>query len=319
MFALAAASLSSSTENSNGTAETAHPLVPMQCRAKLPSMVVQKSPAFLLAAALFFVPNLSRGALIIDQFLFSQSVTSTAGSATASSSATPGGLFMDTASNSSVASADREFFVDRVSGPSGGRVASLTSSGGSLVLNTDPEPPSNPRGQGLGSIVYESQLSGDGVINSFAANPNVYTLDLNLLSYGNQVEILGRGVGAAGGGTVPVYLTLYGSGAQSGQTATAQFNLTSTDTVITKLFSEFTGNTAILTNIGAIRLSIGNVPGESSPDGTLADVSLDYLAVTGTPTTPPAVPEPATMGLLGSALTGLVMVHRRRAGKKSGR
>jgi hypothetical protein len=280
-------------------------------------MVVQKYSALsTLAAALFFLPTLSRGALIIDQFLIIQSVTSTEGSATGTSSATPGGLFMDTASNSSVASADREFLVDRVSGATHGRVASLSSdSGGWLILDTDPDSPINPRGQGLGSVVYESQQSGDGVIDSFEDDPDVFTLGLNLLEYGNQVEIFGRAVGAAGGGAVPVYLTLYGSGAQAGQTARVQFDLTSTDTTIIRLFTDFTGATTILTNVGAIRLSIGNVPGSSPLDGTFADVSLDYVAVTGTLTPPSSVPEPAMMGLLGTALTGLVMVRRRRAGK----
>jgi hypothetical protein len=276
-------------------------------------MLVQKPSCLAIAATLFFLPDLSRGALIIDQFVFNQSVASTAGSATATSIATPGGLFLDTASNASVVSADREFLVDRVSGASGDRVASLSSnstSAGWLVLNTDPDAATGQRGQGVGSVVYESQQSGDGIINTFVSNPDVYTLNLDLLQYGSQFEILGRAVGAAGGGTVPVYLTLYGSGAQSGQTASAQFNLTSTDTTFTKLFTDFTGNTAILSSVGAIRLSVGNVPGASPLVGTFADVSLDYLSVTGAPV-PPAVPEPATVGLLGSALTGLLIIRRR--------
>lgn len=252
------------------------------------------------------MPSLSQASLIIDQFVVNQSVTSGA-SAVVSSSATPGGLFMNTVTNTSVVAADREILVDRVTAATQSRVAALASNSSTanyLVLDSNPDS-GTPLGQGVGEVVYETQQSGDAVISSFGAAPDVYTLGLNLFDYGSQFEILGRADAATG--TIPVYVTLYGSGAQSAQTASAQFNLTSTNTVFAIPLASFTGNTSILTNVGAIRVLVGSGP---TRVGTTADVYLDYLSITGAVI--PQVPEPATMGILGSGLVALGALARYR-------
>jgi hypothetical protein len=273
-------------------------------------MILNTKASLAFGVILLVTPTISQASLLIDQFVVNQSVTTTAALQTVTSTATPGGLFVNTITNTSVVSADREMLVVRTSAGNQNRVVSLSSNssvGGYLVLNSDPDTGS-PLGQGLGEIVYETQQTGDSVISAFGAAPDVYTLGLNLLQYGNQFEIFGRAVGATG--TTPVYVTLYGSGALSGQTASAQFNLSSTNTLFAIPLASFTGNTTILSNVGAIRVRLG---GDATTVANTADVYLDYLSITGTPTSTPEVPEPATMTILGSGLLALAGLGRWRS------
>src|SRR5687767_13797177 len=112
---------------------------------------------------LLVTPTISQASLLIDHFVVNQSVTTTAALDTVTSTATPGGLFVNTLTNTSVVSAYREMLVLRTTAGNQGRVVSLSSNsatGSYVVLNTDPDT-GTPLGQGLGEIVYETQQAGD--------------------------------------------------------------------------------------------------------------------------------------------------------------
>jgi hypothetical protein len=263
--------------------------------------------SILVALIVFVTPG--RASLIIDNFVISQSVAVTTNNGATSSTLTPAGLFFDTVSATSVVTADREILARLTTAATQSRNVTLSSNSdtaGFLVLNSNPDTGS-VTGSGAGEVVYERQNAGDTVISAFAADPNIFALALNFTLYGNQLELRGN-VNTEVATSVPVVVTIYGDGVNSGLTATAQFNLTSTLTTYQIPYSSFTGNLSVLSDVGAVRMLVGS---GTTLSGTGADVFIDYLSITGTPITP--IPEPGTMALLGAGIIGLVAVARKSA------
>jgi hypothetical protein len=240
------------------------------------------------AGVLLAFPFASYGSLVIDNFSVNGSaVTLTGNNGTTSKNVSTTSTVVINGAN-----VDREMLATRISNTATQTTSMLSNSPGnpgylSLISTSTSE--------GVGELVYETPSAA--TIGAFGANPNSYSLGLNLPIFGNLFLLKGYTTSAS----APVLVTLYG--ANSTTTASATINLTGTNAIHAVSFSSFTNaNTFNFGNVGAIRVLLGSA--STTPGNNTADIFLDSISI--------ATPEPASIGLVGLALFGLACSRRRR-------
>jgi hypothetical protein len=244
--------------------------------------------------------------LILDHFQApqpGQSVSRAVGTGGGNTAASTLGIPLIDSSATTIADLDREYFVNRTGGGSNTGV-SLSSPVGTgstyALLNITPDNTANRTA--YGTIVYEAANAGDAI----GENPDVFSLDLDLVSYGSAFDVAGFLSGSTAPST-PIVVSIYGSGANSNVVASATFNLTGTspDQVVSIPFNQFTNySQALFSSVGAIKVQLGATTGTQ-------DINVNYLAVTGT-VAPPAVPEPSSLLLFAG---GLLVVCAKSGGR----
>jgi hypothetical protein len=250
-----------------------------------------------ITGILFLLPAYGNAALIIDDF----STTSSATTAAVASNS-PGSRTASATSSLQIntVTVDREVLAYRNSSNNGTNMPTVSilsnalANPGYLVLTG-----SSASVERIGEVVYEAPSASQ--ITTVGANPNLFSLGLNLASFGVDIELMGY----ASIANTPVYITLYGANAST--SASAVFLLGTTNTAHTLALSNFTGNFSNFSNVGAIRVMLGT--STASPAANVANVFLDQLRIVGTPVG--AVPEPATWGMVGLALVGAGFIRRK--------
>lgn len=248
----------------------------------------RKRGGWLFALALMLLTGSSaRAGLVIDAFNNDQRVRATGAASQATGAVAPG--------IGEVLGGDRKLVVNR------------TSTGGSVDANINDDDPDKfdfatlgTKTTGNATLIYDRTTTFTGTGNTGVHIGSAFT---DVTEHGTD---LGLNISAfADHSGVSLLATFYDT---MGRTKSATISLIADPTDVYtnyfKLFSSFTG-TADLTHVAAFTLQVTATKGSTN-------VSLDYIVTSRTSAPFHAVPEPATLAMVGMSLAGGVLVSCRR-------